>query len=35
MINLQWTEESRMYNGEKTVSQINGIRKSGQLYAKE
>ena len=29
------TKETRMYNGEKTASSINGIEKTGQLHAKE
>jgi len=29
------TEESRIYNGGKTVSLINGAEKTGQLHAKE
>jgi len=29
------TEEARIYNGEKTVSSIDGPGKTGQLHAKE
>lgn len=29
------TQEPRVYNGEKTVSPINGVRKTGQPQAKE
>jgi len=29
------TEETRIYNGEKTVSSINSAGKTGQLHAKE
>ena len=29
------TKEARVYNGEKTVSSINGVGKNGQLHAKE
>ena len=29
------TKEARIYNGQKTVSSISGIRKTGQLYVKE
>ena len=28
------TKETRIYNGEKTVSSINGARKTGQLHVK-
>ena len=27
--------EARIYNEEKTVSSINGVEKTGELYAKE
>ena len=29
------TKEARIYNGEKTVSSINGAGKTGQLHVKE
>ena len=29
------TKEVRIYNGEKIVSAINGVGKTGQLHAKE
>ena len=29
------TKEARIYNGEKTVSLINGVGKTEQLHAKE
>ena len=29
------TKETRIYNGEKTVSSISGAGKSGQLHVKE
>jgi len=29
------TKEARIYNGEKTVSSINGVGKTGQLHVKE
>ena len=29
------TKEARIYNEEKTVSSINGVEKTGELYAKE
>ena len=35
MINLFTTKETRMYNGEKTVSSGNGARKTEQLLEKE
>ena len=28
------TKEARIYNSEKTASSINGVGKTGQLYAK-
>ena len=31
---LTTTKEARLYNGEKTVSSINGARKTGQLHVK-
>ena len=32
---LSFTEESRIYNGEKIVSSISGAGKTGQLRVKE
>ena len=32
---LSLLKEARIYNGEKTVSSINGPTKTGQLYIKE
>jgi len=29
------TKKPRIYNGEKTVSSVNGAGKTGQLHAKE
>ena len=29
------TKEARIYSGEKTVSSISGVGKTGELYAKE
>ena len=29
------TKKARIYNGEKTVSSINGARKTGQLHVEE
>jgi len=29
------TKEARIYNGEKTVSSISGVGKTGQVYVKE
>ena len=29
------TKETRIYNGEKTVSSISGVGKTGQLHVKE
>ena len=29
------TKEARIYNGEKTVSSISGVVKTGQLHVKE
>ena len=29
------TKEPRIYNGERTVSSINGVGKTGQLHIKE
>ena len=34
-INLRRTKEARLYNGEKTVSSVNGVGKTGQLCTKE
>ena len=31
---LSLTKEARIYNGEKTVSSINGVGKTGQLHIK-
>ena len=35
MVNYSMTEESRIYNGEKTVSSISGAGKTRQVHAKE
>ena len=35
MVNSSTTKEARIYNGEKTVSSVNGARKTGQLHVKE
>ena len=35
MDTLSLTKEARMYNGAKTASSINGVRKTGQLHVKE
>ena len=32
---LFFTKESGIYNGAKTVSSLDGARKTGQLYVKE
>ena len=32
---LIYKKEARIYNGEKTASSINGVEKTGQLYAEE
>ena len=32
---LSLLKEARIYDGEKTVSSINGPKKTGQLYIKE
>ena len=32
---LSLTKEVRIYNGEKTVSSVNGAQKTGQLCVKE
>ena len=32
---LSFTKETRIYNGEKTASSINGAGKTGQLHVKE
>ena len=32
---LYLTKEAKIYNGEKTVSSISGVRKTGQLNVKE
>lgn len=34
MGNKSLTKEAKIYNGEKTVSLINGVGKTGQLNAK-
>ena len=34
-VNQSSTKEARIYNGEKTVSSINGARKTGQLQVRE
>ena len=33
-VNYSMTKESRLYNGGKTVSSINGSEKTGQLHVK-
>ena len=35
MVNESMTKETRTYNGEKTASSVNGIKKTGQLHIKE
>ena len=35
MVNSSMIKETRIYNGEKTVSSISGAGKTGQLYEKE
>ena len=35
MDTLSLTKEARMYNGEKTISSISGVGKTGQVYVKE
>ena len=35
MINESTTKETRIYNGEKTVSSISGAGKTGQLHVKK
>ena len=35
MNTLSLTKEAKTYNREKTVSSINGARKTGKLYVKE
>ena len=35
MVNLSTTKEARLCNGEKMVSLISDIGKTGQLYVKE
>ena len=35
MVNESTTKEARLYNGEKTVSSINGAGKTGQLHMKK
>ena len=35
MGNLFMTKEGTIYNAEKTASSTNGVRKTGQLHAKE
>ena len=32
---LSFTKEARIYNGEKTVSSISGVRRSRELHIKE
>ena len=34
-VHISTAKEARIYNGEKTVSLINGFGKIGQIYAKE
>ena len=34
-VNQSMTKESRIYSGEKTVSSINDVGKTGQVHAKE
>ena len=29
------TKEAKIYSGERTISSINGVRKTGQLHAKD
>ena len=35
MVNLSMTKEGRIYNGDKTVSSVNGVAKTRQLHIKE
>ena len=35
LVNSSMTKETRIYNGEKTVSSISGAGKTGQLHVKE
>ena len=35
MVNQFMTKEPRIYNGERIVSSINGVKKTGQPHAKE
>jgi len=35
MVNHSTTEGKYIYNGKKTTSSINGVKKTGQLHAKE